>query len=209
MPFAWNPVETSKLTYRFEAEWQPDTEYSLEVDSAAFESIYGIVNDKMKNGLRCKKEEDFGSLVVKVSGLPDSLSAVVQLLDKSGNVTKESKTQDDGSAEFFWLNEGQYYLSAFIDLNGNGIWDTGDFHKGLQPEERFYLPKVIEIKANWDITTQWDLRAVALDRQKPLAITKQKPEKEKKLQDRNRKRAEDLGIPFDKIPSQMKIAVRK
>ena len=163
----------------------------------------------MKNGLRCKKEEDFGSLVVKVSGLPDSLSAVVQLLDKSGNVTKESKTQDDGSAEFFWLNEGQYYLSAFIDLNGNGIWDTGDFHKGLQPEERFYLPKVIEIKANWDITTQWDLRAVALDRQKPLAITKQKPEKEKKLQDRNRKRAEDLGIPFDKIPSQMKIAVRK
>ena len=209
MPFAWNPVETSKLTYRFEAEWQPDTEYSLEVDSAAFESIYDIVNDKMKNGLRCKKEEDYGSLVVKVSGLPDSLSAVVQLLDKSGNVTKESKTQDDGSAEFFWLNEGQYYLSAFIDLNGNGIWDTGDFHKGLQPEERFYLPKVIEIKANWDITTQWDLRAVALDRQKPMAITKQKPEKEKKLQDRNRKRAEDLGIPFDKIPSQMKIAVRK
>ena len=68
---------------------------------------------------------------------------------------------------------------------------------------------MIEIKANWDITTQWDLRAVALDRQKPMAITKQKPEKEKKLQDRNRKRAEDLGIPFDKIPSQMKIAVRK
>ena len=207
--FDWQPRPQSILSYRLEAVWTPGTEYQLEVDSAAFESIYGIVNDKMKSSLKCKSEEEFGSLVVKIAGLPDSTTAIVQLLDKQDGVVKEARTQDDGSAEFYWLSEGKFYLRAFIDRNGNGIWDPGDFYKALQPEEMYYLPKVIEIKANWDITTEWNLTQARLDRQKPLEITKQKPEKEKQLKNRNKTRAEQLGIPFDKIPSEVRTAVTK
>ena len=207
--FDWQPRPQSILSYRLEAVWTPGTEYQLEIDSAAFESIYGIVNDKMKRSLKCKSEEEFGTLVVKISGLPDSTTAIVQLLDKSDMVVKEARTQDDGSAEFYWLNEGKYYLRAFIDRNGNGIWDSGDFYNALQPEEMYYLPKVIEIKANWDITTEWNLTQARLDRQKPLEITKQKPEKEKQLKNRNKTRAEQLGIPFDKIPSEVKTAATR
>ena len=207
--FDWQPRPQSILSYRLEAVWTPGTEYQLEIDSAAFESIYGIVNDKMKSTLKCKSEEEFGSLVVKIGGLPDSTTAIVQLLDKQDGVVKEARTQDDGSAEFYWLSEGKFYLRAFIDRNGNGIWDSGDFYKALQPEEMFYLPKVIEIKANWDITTEWKLNQARLDRQKPLEITKQKPEKEKQLKNRNKTRAEQLGIPFDKIPSEVKTAATR
>ncbi len=207
--FDWQPRPQSILSYRLEAVWTPGTEYQLEIDSAAFESIYGIVNDKMKSTLKCKSEEEFGSLVVKIGGLPDSTTAIVQLLDKQDGVVKEARTQDDGSAEFYWLSEGKFYLRAFIDRNGNGIWDSGDFYKALQPEEMFYLPKVIEIKANWDITTEWNLNQARLDRQKPLEITKQKPEKEKQLKNRNKTRAEQLGIPFDKIPSEVKTAATR
>ena len=207
--FDWQPRPQSILSYRLEAVWTPGTEYQLEIDSAAFESIYGIVNDKMKSSLKCKSEEEFGTLVVKISGLPDSTTAIVQLLDKSDMVVKEARTQDNGSAEFYWLNEGKYYLRAFIDRNGNGIWDSGDFYNALQPEEMYYLPKVIEIKANWDITTEWNINQTRLDRQKPLEITKQKPEKEKQLKNRNKTRAEQLGIPFDKIPSEVRTAVTK
>ena len=207
--FDWQPRPQSILSYRLEAVWTPGTEYQLELDSAAFESIYGIVNDKMKSTLKCKSEDEFGSLVVKIGGLPDSTTAIVQLLDKQDGVVKEARTQDDGSAEFYWLSEGKFYLRAFIDRNGNGIWDSGDFYKALQPEEMFYLPKVIEIKANWDITTEWNLNQARLDRQKPLEITKQKPEKEKQLKNRNKTRAEQLGIPFDKIPSEVKTAATR
>ena len=207
--FDWQPRPQSILSYRLEAVWTPGTEYQLEIDSVAFESIYGIVNDKMKSTLKCKSEEEFGSLVVKIGGLPDSTTAIVQLLDKQDGVVKEARTQDDGSAEFYWLSEGKFYLRAFIDRNGNGIWDSGDFYKALQPEEMFYLPKVIEIKANWDITTEWNLNQARLDRQKPLEITKQKPEKEKQLKNRNKTRAEQLGIPFDKIPSEVKTAATR
>ena len=207
--FDWQQMPQSILNYRLEAVWTPGTEYQLEVDSAAFESIYGIVNDKMKSSLKCKSEEEFGTLVVKIAGLPDSTSAIVQLLDKQDGVVKEAKTQSDGSAEFYWLSEGKFYLRAFIDRNGNGIWDAGDFYQALQPEEMYYLPKVIEIKANWDITTEWNLTQARLDRQKPLEITKQKPEKEKQLKNRNKTRAEQLGIPFDKIPSEVRTAATR
>ena len=207
--FDWQPRPQSILSYRLEAVWTPGTDYQLQIDSAAFESIYGIVNDKMKSTLKCKSEDEFGSLVVKIGGLPDSTTAIVQLLDKQDGVVKEARTQDDGSAEFYWLSEGKFYLRAFIDRNGNGIWDSGDFYKALQPEEMFYLPKVIEIKANWDITTEWNLNQARLDRQKPLEITKQKPEKEKQLKNRNKTRAEQLSIPFDNILSEVKTAATR
>ncbi len=36
------------------------------------------------------------------------------------------------------------------DRNGNGIWDTGNFEKGEQPEEVYYYNMILEPKANWD-----------------------------------------------------------
>ena len=198
-PFDWQPMPHSILTYKLIGEWNPGEEYQIEVDSAAFESIYGLVCDKVKASMKCKTEEEFGSLVVKLSGLPDSTTAIVQLINNQDAVVKETRTLDDNSAEFFWLTEGKFYLRAFIDRNGNGIWDTGDFYRHEQPEEMYYLPKVVEIKADWDITTEWNLLQTPLERQKPLEITKQKPEKEKKLKNRNKDRAEKLGIPYKGI----------
>ena len=48
----------------------------------------------------------------------------------------------------------------------------------------------------WDVSRQWNMTAVPLYRQKPLAITKQKPDKEKQLRNRNINRARDLGIEY-------------
>ncbi len=36
----------------------------------------------------------------------------------------------------------------------------------------------------------WDVRGIARDKQKPLAITKQKPDKEKAIKQRNKEREE-------------------
>ena len=64
-----------------------------------------------------------------------------------------------------------------------------------QPEEVYYYNGTVECKAKWDTTKQWNLTAVPLDRQKPAAITKQKADAEKKVQNRNAKRAAEKGIP--------------
>ncbi len=172
-------------------------EYSLEIDSAAFEDIYGIVSKPVKKGLRVRSNDDFGSLMVSIDGRTDTLDMVVQLLNSSGNVVKQTKAKNN-TAEFFYVQPGKYYLSAFTDNNGNGIWDTGDYEADRQPEAVFYNPKEIECKAKWDITVSWNINAVPLTEQKPMAITKQKPDKEKKQRNRNADRAREMGIPLKK-----------
>ena len=52
------------------------------------------------------------------------------------------------------------------DRNGNGEWDTGNFEKGVQPEEVYYYNQILEPKANWDLEQSWDIHAVPLDKQK-------------------------------------------
>ena len=92
----------------------------------------------------------------------------------------------------------KYYVSAFLDANSNGKWDTGDYDADLQPEDVFYYNREIECKEKWDITQAWNLTGTPRFRQKPSAITKQKPDAEKKLKNRNADRAKKLGIPYNK-----------
>ena len=86
-------------------------------------------------------------------------------------------------------------LLADIDRNGNGKWDTGNYGLGLQPEEVFYQPEAIPVKAMWEVEqkTPWSLRALPLTEQKPRALVKAKAEKQRDLKERNRQREEELG----------------
>ncbi len=206
--FEWLPVPGNIKKYELRAEWRPDIEYSLEVDSAAFIDIYGLVSKSIKQGIKVSSNEEFGSLIVNVSGQRDSSTVIVQLLGSSDNVQKETKVVD-GSAEFFYLKAGKYYLRAFVDNNDNGQWDTGDYYTDLQPEEVFYYPKEVEFKEKWDITIGWDLNATPVARQKPQAITKQKSEQEKKLRNRNADRAKQLGIEYKREINTIKNKVLK
>ena len=48
------------------------------------------------------------------------------------------------------MKPGKYRVRAIVDENRNGMWDTGDFSAGIQPERVVYLPKTLDIRANWD-----------------------------------------------------------
>lgn len=196
-PFTFRPIPNRLRFYEIVAEWRPDTEYSLEIDSAAFEDIYGLVSKSYKQGLKVKSLDEYSTLTIKVSGVSDSLPLRVRLLNKSDAVVKEVLAKD-GVAHFDHVNPDKYYLSAFVDANGNGIWDTGDYDEDRQAESVYYYPREIECKERWDVTQQWDLTAVPRYKQKPQAITKQKADGAKKLKNRNAERALQLGIEYNK-----------
>ena len=196
-PHKWRRKKGTLRQYELLAEWLPANEYKMEIDSAAIEDIYGTISGPIKMGIRVKDLEEYSTLAVAVSGC-DSIAdstLVVQLLNSNDAVVKEARVKD-GEADFFYLNPGKYYIRAFADLNGNGVWDTGNYAQGLQPEPLFYDPREVECKAKWDITHAWNISGRPLDRQKPSAITKQKPDKEKKLRNRNADRAAKLGITY-------------
>ena len=169
------PVPGSIRQFIISADWRADTEYSLEIDSAAFVDIYGLVSNKYKQGIKVKSLDEMGTLTLKLSGIADTLPLRVLLLNKSGDAVKEVLAVN-GVAKFNYVMPDKYYVSALVDRNGNGVWDTGEYDLDLQPEEVYFYPREIECKEKWDISQNWNLTAVPLYQQKPTAITKQKPD---------------------------------
>ena len=176
-------------------DWRLETEYSFEVDSAAFVDIYGIASKPYKQGIKVKGPDDFSLLIVNVSGLDVVDTTIIVQLLNSDNPVREVRVKN-GTARFEYLTPGKYYLRAFVDANGNGIWDTGDYDADRQPESVYYYTQQIECKEKWDVTKSWNLTEVARFLQKPGAITKQKPDKDKKLKNRNIERAKQLGKEY-------------
>lgn len=191
------PVGTNLLHKRWlelQAEWKPGVEYSFELDSLALTDIYGTTSGKIKQGFKVREDKEFATLAVSLTALTDS-NVVVQLLNEQDGVVKQTRALA-GMANFYYLQPATYYLRLFVDRNGNGRWDTGDFYRGEEPETVYYFPEEIECKANWDATRTWNPTAKPLNEQKPGKITKQKPDKGKSIKRRNRERARELGIPL-------------
>lgn len=191
-PFLFMADSVLPRQYQILAEWQPEQEYQLSIDSMAFKGMYGLHTDKVKQAIKVKKMDEYGTILLNIKGATPN--AIAELLDASGNVLRQQPVTVEGTADFYYLNPStKYYIRLFNDRNNNGVWDTGDYDKKIQPEEMYYFPKVWEMKANFEFEENWDINAVPVDKQKLDEIKKQKPEEQKKVQDRNKERARKLG----------------
>ena len=191
-PFLFMADSIIPRQYEILAEWEPEKEYRLTIDSAAIKGLYGLHTDKVQQTMKVKKQDEYGTILLNIEGA--GKGAIVELLDNSGKVLRSEPVSKEGMADFYYLNPNtKYYIRLFIDRNGNGKWDTGNFMEGIQPEEVYYFPKVWEMRANFEFEETWDIHAVPLDRQKLDEIKKQKPEEQKKIQNKNQERAKKLG----------------
>ncbi|MCU6167972.1 hypothetical protein KWH76_24510, partial [Enterobacter roggenkampii] len=99
----------------------------------------GLWNNKIDQKFKVKAEDQYGQLAIRVAGI-DSIPSFMELLDKSDKPIRKTRVIDN-IAVFRDLDPGSYYVRIVLDSNNNGIWDTGDFQKGLQPEMVCYSPK--------------------------------------------------------------------
>ena len=191
-PFVFEADSVLPRTYQILAQWEPEKEYQLTIDSAAIVGLYGLHTNKVQQTLKVKKLDEYGTLLLNLVGAPEH--SVVELLDNNGKVIRKQAVTKENTADFYFLNPGtKYYIRLLADRNGNGIWDTGNYEKGIQPEKVYYFPKVWEMKANFEFEETWNIHEVPVDRQKLDEIKKQKPEQEKKIKDRNKERLKKLG----------------
>lgn len=182
VPFEFEQDSLNLKKFNLYYDWEPTAEYEFSVDSTAFHGIYGLFTDKIKQGFKVRSEDEYLTLHFEVKGAGPH--AFVELLDAQDKVVRHRRLRD-GIADFYFLNPGKYAARLIEDTNGNGVWDTGDFAKGVQPEKVYYYPEVVEYKALWDVTQKWDLDATPADKQKPDELKKQKPDEDKKKKDRN------------------------
>ena len=157
-------------------DWEPGAAYTLAVDSLAMTDIYGLQTKPLKVDFNVRKMEEYGNIVFNIPAVRDS--AIVELLDGTDKVVLHTPVKNH-RAELLNLQPGKYYARLFIDRNGNGKYDTGNYDMHLQPEETVYYPGAINLKKNWDVEQTWDIYATPIDKQKPEAIKKNKPERKK------------------------------
>ena len=169
IPYKWRQVDSTKMTFNIDYKWIPEMSYQLNIDSAAFTSIYHRTSTKLKSDFKIRSLDEYSS--VKMLLATFNPKAMLQVLD-SRDVLLASKPASEKGTLFQYLRPGDYYVRMFIDVNGNGKWDTGDLATRRQPEEVYYYPKKLTLKANWDFEETWDYNKVPLLRQKPAELIK-------------------------------------
>lgn len=166
----------SRRDLMLKVDWEPGAAYTLAIDSLAMTDIYGLQTKPLKVDFNVRKMEEYGNIVFNIPAVRDS--AIVELLDGTEKIVLRAPVKSH-RAELLNLLPGKYYARLFIDRNGNGKYDTGNYDMHLQPEETVYYPGAINLKKNWDVEQTWDIYATPIDKQKPEAIKKNKPERKK------------------------------
>ena len=166
----------SRRDLMLKVDWEPGAAYTLAVDSLAMTDIYGLQTKPLKVDFNVRKMEEYGNIVFNIPEVRDS--AIVELLDGTEKIVLRAPVKSH-RAELLNLLPGKYYARLFIDRNGNGKYDTGNYDMHLQPEETVYYPGAINLKKNWDVEQTWDIYATPIDKQKSEAIKKNKPERKK------------------------------
>ena len=163
------PSPTTRLFYTLRGEWRPGQQYTLKIDSAAIRGLNGMENKAISQRFRIASTDEFASLFVTLIGADTSY--VAQLIQDDKRVLQTARASRDGQVDFFYLRPGKAYLRVFIDSNGNGQWDTGDYATLRQPEKVFYYHKEIELRAGWDTEAAWQPDELPPLRQRPEQLS--------------------------------------
>ena len=185
IPYVFRQSPENIREYIIYAEWRPEQEYKLEIDSAAFVGLYGSASKRYDQTLKFRSLDEYATLRLNIPGSGNK--AVVQLLDNSEHIVDAQKTENN-RCTFFFVSPGKYYMRLFFDDNGNGKWDTGNYESKQPAEKVYYYPRMLELRAMFEYDQDdWNINMPA-DKQKPLEITKQKPDRERVKRNRNAER---------------------
>lgn len=178
-PYSIEKDSLNSRKYVLRTRWAPGGKYRFEIDSAAYTSYYGLWNNKVSQDFTVKKLDQYGNLLITISGLPGDKDVYVELLDKTDKPFRKTLVENN-EAIFMDLNPGTIYARLFIDENRDGKWTTGNYEKKRQPEFVYYYPRYFEIRAYTDHEEIWNVNETPPVKQKPLEITKNKPEVKKR-----------------------------
>lgn len=196
------------------ANWQQGSKYQIEIPDSVFVNVAGQRNDSIKSDFSILSPEKFGTLTVHVKGKADSSLYVLQLLSDKDAVLQEKKFAKTGTYVFSYVNPGAVKFRVIEDMNGNGIWDTGDLIVHREPEHvELYVPEngneLITMKVNWDIEISIDMKELfkpvnimdireQLRKQELLRAKRMAEEKAKKAQEQQSNKPEQSSnTPFN------------
>ncbi|WP_340111545.1 Ig-like domain-containing protein [Maribellus mangrovi] len=157
LKYEFNKNKRAYRTYNISYQWEPQTRYTLSIDSAACFNIYGISSKEFTKSFNTREEDYYGALTFEFSNVPGPM--IVQLLKNNDDeaVVRQKTFNEDGTVDFPLLPPEKYKVKVIYDANGNGKWDTGSYQDKYQPERVSYINEVIKLRSNWSETHEWDV----------------------------------------------------
>jgi len=138
----------NKRKYYIDFPLLENTEYSVTIDTNAFENNFGLTNDTIIHSFTSQEMSYYGKIILNLSNVQSQV--IVQLLQGEDKIIQEKIITKNGLIEFPFLKTGDYDIKIIFDDNRNKKWDTGNYLKKIQPEEIIYYDKKIKVKQNWD-----------------------------------------------------------
>lgn len=175
----WEPIainiELDSVSKKFTINhtWIPEKEYTFSIDSAAFFEYYGKHTNKFSMKFRTRSLEDYANLYIVLTHFTGKERLL--LLNKKEEVVREQKAEKETLFEY--LEPGEYYMKLYIDENDNGKWDVGDYKTLQQPEDVYFFPSKIVLRAFWDVEEEWNYIYRPLLKQKPIELIKSNTKK--------------------------------
>ncbi len=130
-------------------KWRSDSSYKLIILKDVGSDSTGLALTKSDTiRFKTKREEDYGSIKLNFTNFDKSRNPVLQFVKSDEVVKSYPLTSSSWSVPLF--DPGEYELRILFDTNNNGIWDTGNYSKKLQPEKVYSVRRKLSIKANWE-----------------------------------------------------------
>ena len=137
------------LSYVVRFPWAPKSTYEIDFGEGSFTGPFSAKNKDFKKKFELASADDYGTLDLKITVPEPNKSYVIQVVNERKEVINQLAMKRDTTVTFTNYRAGKYFLRIVYDNNGNGIWDTGNVRKGLQPEHIYNEPKELSIRANW------------------------------------------------------------
>jgi hypothetical protein len=154
---SFSKIDSIGLRYKMDAAFEGGGNYDLSVPDSVFLGFSGKHNDTILISFKVPTIEDYGNLFVDLQ-IDSADMVIIQLTNPKDLVLEEQLIKTSGKVAFNTLTPGKYKLKVIQDRNKNGRWDSGNYLNKIQPERIQYFSKELEVRANWDIEEEWDLK---------------------------------------------------
>lgn len=136
---------------------QPNERYKITLLPGALRDFFGNTHDTLQYELKTRSLADYGNIRVRPKNITN-YPILLQLVTEKGEVVTEHYAETAREVyDFRNLEPAKYYIRVIFDRNHNKKWDTGKYLNKIQPEEVFYYPSVLEVRANWELEQEFSI----------------------------------------------------
>ncbi len=142
-------LDSYKNTVAFDFNKTEGNSYKMTLLPKAIEDFIGQINDTLQFNFKTGVKADFGNLSLTING--GDTPIIVELTKNKTITYQKVLPKNKNTIDFNDIDPGKYDIRLILDKNENGIWDTGNYLKKIQPEKTYFHSETIHLRANWDV----------------------------------------------------------